>query len=77
MEKALNKTFCLQTAMIMLITIKDTKLYVSVVALSAKDNQNISKLLRKGSERSVYWNKCKTRSETRNTTYKCRYSICF
>ena len=54
MEKALNKTFCLQTAMIMLITIKDTKLYVSVVALSAKDNQNISKLLRKGSERSVY-----------------------
>ena len=77
MDKALNKTFCLQTAVIMLITIKDTKLYVSVVALSAKDNQNISKLLRKGFERSVYWNECKTRSETRNTTYKCRYSICF
>ena len=54
MDKALNKTFCLQTAVIMLITIKDTKLYVSVVALSAKDNQNISKLLRKGFKRSVY-----------------------
>ena len=34
--------------------IKDTKLYVSVVTLSARDNQKLSKLLSKGFERSVY-----------------------
>ena len=37
--------------------IKDTKLYDPVVNLSAIDNQKLSKLLSKGSERSVYWNK--------------------
>ena len=37
-------------------TIKDTKLYVPVVSLSAIDNQKLSKLLSKGFERSVYWN---------------------
>ena len=37
--------------------IKDTKLYDPVVNLSAIDNQKWSKLLSKGSERSVYWNK--------------------
>ena len=35
---------------------KNTKLYVLVVALSVKDNQKLSKRLRKGFERSVYWN---------------------
>ena len=39
-----------------IFTIKDTKLYVSVVTLSAKDNQKLSKLLSKGFERSVCWN---------------------
>ena len=34
-------------------TIKDTKLYVSVVTLSAWDNQKLLKLLSKGFERSV------------------------
>ena len=37
-------------------TIKDTKLYVPVVTLSAIDNQKLSKRLSKGFERSVYWN---------------------
>ena len=37
-----------------IFTIKDTKLYVLVVTLSAKDNQKPSKLLSKGFERSVY-----------------------
>ena len=32
---------------------KDTKLYVPVITLSAKDNQKLSKLLGKGFERSV------------------------
>ena len=36
-----------------IFTIKDTKLYVPVVTLSARDNQKLSKLLGKGFERSV------------------------
>ena len=40
-------------------TIKDTKLYVPEVILSARDNQKLSKLLRKGFERHVYWNEYK------------------
>ena len=37
-----------------IITIKDTKFYVPAVALSARDNQKLSKVLSKGVERSVY-----------------------
>ena len=37
-----------------IFTIKDTKLQVPVVKLSAKGKQKLSKLLRKGFERSVY-----------------------
>ena len=33
-----------------IFTIKDTKLYVPVVTLSARDNQKLSKLLSKGFE---------------------------
>ena len=36
-----------------IFTIKDTKLYVPVVTLSARDNQKLSKVLNKGFERSV------------------------
>ena len=39
-----------------LFTIKDTKLYVTVVTLTTKGNQKLSKLLSKGFERSVSWN---------------------
>ena len=46
--------------------IKDTKFYVPVVTLSAKDYQKLSKLLSKGFERSVYWNEYKTESENKN-----------
>ena len=42
-------------------TIKDTKPYMSVVTLSAKNNQKLSKFLSKGFERLLYWNKCKTK----------------
>ena len=34
-----------------IFTIKDTKLYLSVVTLLARDNQKLSKLLSKGLER--------------------------
>ena len=36
-----------------IFTIKDKKLYVPVVTLSARDDQKLSKLLSKGFERSV------------------------
>ena len=51
-----------------IFTIKGTKLYVPVVNLSAKEKQKSSKLLKKGFERSVYWNEYKTKCENRNTT---------
>ena len=37
-------------------------MYVTVVTLSAKDNQNLPKPLSKGFERSVYWNEHKAES---------------
>ena len=39
-----------------IFTMKNLKLYVLLVTLSAKDNQKLSKLLSKGFERPVYWN---------------------
>ena len=42
-----------------IFTIKDIKLYVSVVTLSRRNNTKLSKLLSKGFERSVYWNEYK------------------
>ena len=50
-----------------IFTIKDTKLYVPVVTLLARDKQKLSKILSKGFERSVYWNeyKLKVRIKTR------------
>ena len=51
-----------------IFTVKNITLYVLVVTLSAKDNQKLSKLLRKGFERSDYWNKYKTKSENKSTT---------
>ena len=56
-------------------TIKDTKLYVSVVTLSARGNQKLSKRLRKGFERSVYWNEYKTKSENKSKTNEYRYLL--
>ena len=44
-----------------IFTIKDTKLYFPVATLSSRDNQNLSKFLSKGFERSVYWNEKKVR----------------
>ena len=58
-----------------IFTIKDTKLYVLVVTLSARDNQKLSKLLSKGFERSVCWNEYKIKSENKNTTNEQRYFL--
>ena len=65
--------------MIMLImlffTIKNTKLYVPAVNLSAKVNQKLSKLFSKEFQRSVYWNEYKTKSENKNMTNEYRYFL--
>ena len=46
--------------------IKHTKLYVHIFPLSAKDCQKLSKLFRKGLERSVFWNECITKSKNKS-----------
>ena len=53
-------------------TIKGKKLYVPVLNVSTKDNQKLSKLISIGFERSVYWNRWKTKSENKNTTNEYR-----
>ena len=58
-----------------IFTMKDTKLYVAVVTLSVRDNKKLSKLLSKGFERSVYWNKHKTKSVDKNITNEFRYFL--
>ena len=56
-------------------TVKGTRLYVLVAALSAKDNQKLAKVLSKGFERSVYLNEYKTKSESKNTMKEYRYFL--
>ena len=56
-------------------TIKDTKLNVPVVTLSARDNQKLSQLLSKQFEILVYWNEYKTKSENKNMTNEYRYFL--
>ena len=58
-----------------ILIIKDTKLYVPVVTLPARDNQKLSKLLSKVFERSVYWNEHKTKSDNKNTTNEFGYFL--
>ena len=55
--------------------IKDTKLCVPVVTLSAKDNQKLSKLLSKRFERSVYWNEYKAKGDDKNTASEVRFFL--
>ena len=57
-----------------IFTIKDTKLYVPVVALTTRDNQKQSKRFSKGVERSVYWNEYKT-IDYKNTTNEFIYFL--
>ena len=40
-----------------------TKLYVPIVTLSTKDNENLTKQLNEGFKRSVYWNEYKSKIE--------------
>ena len=45
--------------------ITSAELYVSIVTLSTKDNVNLTKQLNEGFKRSVYWNKYKSKIETK------------
>ena len=47
----------------------------SIVTLSAKDNQKLSKILSKGSERPVSWNEYQKKSENKNTKNKYKYFL--
>ena len=58
-----------------IFTIKDTRLYVSVVTLPARSDQKLSKRLSKGFERSICWNKYKAKSENINKTNEYEYFL--
>ena len=45
--------------------ITSTKLYVPIVTLPTKDNVNLTKQLNEELKRSVYWNECKSKIETK------------
>ena len=45
--------------------ITSTKLYVPVVTLSTKDNENLTKQLDEGFKRSAYWNEYQSKIETK------------
>ena len=47
-------------------TIKDTKLYFSVVNLLARDNKNYQNLFCKGLKKSVCWNEYNAKGESEN-----------
>ena len=59
---------------IILIT-NDSKVCVTVVTLSAKDNPKLSKLFSHGFEKLVFWNECETRCENKNTAKEYRYFL--
>ena len=46
--------------------ITSTKFYVSIVTLSTKDNVNLTKQLNEGFRRSMFWNKYRSKIQTKN-----------
>ena len=46
--------------------INDTKLHVPVVTLSKEDNKDFTEQQNKGFQRSIYWNKYKTKEQNEN-----------
>ena len=54
-------------------------IYFKIICLCCnfidKRNQKLSKLFKKGFERSVYWNEYKTKSENYNMTNEYRYFL--
>ena len=58
-----------------IFTIKDGRLCLPVVTLSARNNQKLPKRFSKGFERWVYWNEYKTKNENKNRTNEYRYFL--
>ena len=58
-----------------IFTIKDTKLFVPVVTLSANDNKKLSKPLSKEFKKPVCWNEYKAESENNKTINEYRYFV--
>ena len=58
-----------------IFTIKDTKLFVAIITLSAKDNQKISIFFSKGFGRSVYWKKKKQKTKSENKNIKKKINL--
>ena len=58
-----------------IVTTKDTKLYVLFVTLPARYNQKLSKRLSKGFEWSVYLNEYKAKSDNENRTNEYGYFL--
>ena len=58
-----------------IFTIKDVKLYVLVLTLSGKDNKKLSKLISTKFERSVYWEKFKTKNGNKNAANEYIYFL--
>ena len=52
----------------MTFKITSTKLYVSIVSLSNKDNVNLTKQLNEGFKRSVYWIEYKSKIDSKMQT---------
>ena len=50
--------------------ITSTKLYIPIVTLSIKDNGNLTKQLNEAFKRSVYWNKYKSKTQTKTADNK-------
>ena len=59
---------CVMSSVVGVTTFKitNTKLYVSIVTLSSKDNVKLVKLFEGGFKRPVYWNEYQTKIETRD-----------
>ena len=58
-----------------IVIIKETKLHVTAVNLSARDNQKAIKTSLEILEKLAYWNEYKTKSENKNTVNKYRYFL--
>ena len=43
----------------------NTNLYVPIVTLSTKDNVKLTKILKEGLKRSIYWNEYKTKAKNK------------
>ena len=57
--KRYERCFLTATTTTATFRITDPKLYVSIVTLSIEDNSKLTKLLKEGFKRPIYWNKYK------------------